>query len=166
MIINLQTSKDGTWFDFFYSKIDPQTMEPVYGDPIEGGPKMKIRNPTTFFQERAKTRKTEGKMVLNPKTRQMEKVVSEIELTAAEKQAENDDFADYVIQDIDGFKLDGKEIKCTREEKIEIMQIPIVSMFVRRCVEILQERGAIEEREEAKNLRTGSSSAKSKADPE
>ncbi len=165
MIINLQTGKDGSWFSFFYSKIDPSTMDVIYEDPIEDGPRMKIRNPVPFFKERSKNRKTKGEYVLNKKTRAMEKVVSELELTAAEKQAENDDFVDYVIQEVDGFKLDGKEIKGTRDEKIRMMEIPIVSMFVHHCVEILQEQGAQEEKAESENLSVGSSSAKTKLDP-
>ena len=166
MIINLQTGKDGSWFSFFYSKIDPATMDVIYEDPIEDGPRMKIRNPVPFFKERNKNRKTKGEYVLNKKTRAMEKVVSDLELTAAEKQAENDDFVDYVIQEVDGFKLEGKEIKGTREEKIQMMEIPIVLMFVHRCVEILQEHGAQEEKAESENLSVGSSSAKTKPGPE
>jgi hypothetical protein len=164
-VINLQTGKDGSWFSFFYSKIDSATMDVIYDDPIEDGPRMKIRNPVPFFKERSKNRKTKGEYVLNKKTRAMEKVVSELELTAAEKQAENDDFVDYVIQEVDGFKLDGKEIKGTRDEKIRMMEIPIVSMFVHHCVEILQEQGAQEEKAESENLSVGSSSAKTKLDP-
>ena len=70
-----------------------------------------------------------------------------------------------MIQEVDGFKLDGKEIKGTRDEKIRMMEIPIVSMFVHHCVEILQEQGAQEEKAESENLSVGSSSAKTKLDP-
>ena len=166
MIINLTTHKDGTWFPFFYSHMDSSTMEITYDDPIEGGPRMKIRNPVKFFQERVQDRKTKSEMVLNKKTRAMEKVVSNVELTPEQKKQENDDFADYVIDEIENFKLDGKVIKCDRKTKIEIMQIPIVSMYVNRCIEILQESGAKEEAVESKNSLTGSSSQKTKLGPE
>jgi len=165
-VINLQTGKDGSWFSFFYSKIDSATMDVIYDDPIEDGPRMKIRNPVPFFKDRNNKRKTKGEFILNKKTRAMEKVVSDLELTANEKQAENDDFVDYVIQEVDGFKLDGQIIKGTRNEKIRMMDIPIVSMFVHRCIEILQEQGATEEKEEGKNSLTGSISPKTKAGPE
>lgn len=149
--INLQSGKDGTWFDFFYSKLDTSTGDITYGDPIEGGPRAQIRNPAPFFQERAKLRKTESVMVFNKKARKMEKVVSEKELSHEERQKENEDAFDYMIQDLEGFKLDGKVIKNTREGKIAAMDIPIFAMFVNRCVELLQEQGAVEEKAETKN---------------
>ena len=151
-VINLTTHKDGTWFPFFYSRMDPSTMEITYDDPIEGGPRMKIRSPVQFFKERNEKRKRKSEFVFNKKTRGMEKVSSDIELTAAEKKNETEDFADYVIDGIENFKLDGKIIKCDRKTKIEIMNIPIVSMYVHRCIEILQESGAQEEVIESKNL--------------
>lgn len=167
MIINLQTQEDGTWFPFFYSRIDSSTMDIIYDDPIEGGPRMKIRTPGSFFRDRNQKQKKESEMVFNKKSRGMEKVVSLKELTPEEQKQENDDFVDYVIEDIEeNFKLDGKVIRCDRETKIKIMEIPIVSMYVYRCIEILQEKGAIEEKAEAKNLSTGSSSATTKPDPE
>lgn len=166
MIINLTTHKDGTWFPFFYSRLNPSTMEIEYDDPIEGGPRMKIRNPVQFFKERNEKRKTESEFVLNKKSRGMEKVSSNVELTAAQRKAENEDFADYVIDGIEDFKLEGKVIRCDRKTKIEIMNIPIVSMYVHRCIELLQESGAQEEKAESKNSLTGSSSQKTKPDPE
>lgn len=151
VVINLQTQKEGTWFPFFYSRIDPSTMDAIYSDPIEGGPRMKIRNPVSFFKERNESRKKEAQYVLNKKSRAMEKVTSAVDMTQAEQKKENDDFADFVIQDIENFKLDGKIIKCDRKTKIEIMEIPIVAMYVQRCIEILQSEGAVEEKAESKN---------------
>jgi hypothetical protein len=151
MIINLASQKDGTWFPFFYSRIDSSTGEIIYDDPVEEGPRMKIRNPVPFFKERAETRKRSTEYVFNKKSRGMEKVSSDVELTPAQRKKENEDFADYVIDGIENFKLDGKVIKCDRRTKIEIMNIPIVSMFVQRCIEMLQESGAQEEKETAKN---------------
>jgi len=165
MIINLKTQKDGVWFPFFYSKIDPSNLEITYGDPIEGGPRMKIRNPIALFKERTEKRKTETQFVLNKKTRAMDKVVSEVELTAKQKKEENEDFVDFVIQEVEGFKLDGKIIKGTREEKTGMMELPVISMFVARCIELLQESGTEEEAVETKNSLTGSSSRTIKPDP-
>lgn len=164
MIINLSTNKEGVWFTFFYSHIDPDTLDVVYGDPIEGGPRMKIRNPIQFFRDRNDTRKTSSEIVFNKKSRGMEKIISEVELTPKQKKQERDDFADYVIEEIENFKLDGKIIKCDRKTKIEIMNIPIVSMYVNKCITILQESGAQEEEAERKNLSTGSSSQTNKLD--
>ena len=166
MIIDLKSHKDGTWFPFFYSHLDPSTMEIIYDDPVEGGPRMKIRNPTHFFRERNESRKRKSEFVFNKKTRGMEKVSSEVELTAAQRKAENEDFCDYVIDGIENFKLDGKVIKCDRKTKIEVMNIPIVSMYVHRCIELLQESGAQEEKIESKNSSTGSSFPMTNPDPE
>jgi len=167
MIINLQTQEKGVWFPFFYSRVDSSTMDIIYDDPIEGAPRMKIRAPGSFFRDRNKNRKKESQMVLNKKTRAMEKVVSLKELTPEEQKQENDDFADYVIEDIDKeFKIDGEFIKCDRATKIKLMEIPIVAMYVYRCIEILQERGAIEEKKETANLKSGSSLMTTKLDPE
>ena len=64
-VINLQTNEEGTWFPFFYSRINVDTMDVEYDDPIEDGPRMKIRNPVDFFQERAQGRKTKSEFFLN-----------------------------------------------------------------------------------------------------
>jgi NACalpha-BTF3-like transcription factor len=141
-------------------------MEVIYDPPVEGGPQMKIRNPIHFFKEREDNRKRKSESVYNKKTRAMEIVSSDVELTAAQRKAENEDFCDYVIEGIENFKLDGKVIKCNRETKVEIMNIPIVTMYVHRCIELLQESGAKEEAEQPKNLSNGSSSRKTKLDPE
>ncbi len=163
-VINFQSLKDGVWFTFFYSKLNTDTMDIGYGEPIEGGPQAQIRNPTPFWQERARSRKTETELVFNKKARKMEKVVSEKELTPEEKKKETGDFIDFLIQDLRGFKLDGKAIKATREDKIAAMEIPLFSMFINRCVELLQGMSATEE--DAENLKIGSSSKTAKLDPE
>ena len=150
-VINLQTNEEGTWFPFFYSRINVDTMDVEYDDPIEDGPRMKIRNPVDFFQERAQGRKTKSEFILNKKTRSMEKVVSDIELSAKEKKAENEDFADYVIIEAEGFKLNGKVMKNTRGDKVAAMKLPLVNMFVNKCVQDLQSQSAVEEKADSKN---------------
>lgn len=166
MIINLKSNKDGIWFPFFYSHIDTSSGEVIYDDPIEDGPRMRIRNPMSFFKERASARKKTSEFVLNKKTRAMEKITSDATLSADEQKAETADFIDYVIQDIEGFKLDGKEIVCNRQTKLEIMDILLVSMFVHRCIEIMQSEGATEEEIEGKNSQAGLSLKKIKPNPE
>jgi hypothetical protein len=156
-IINLQSGREGTWFNFFYSDLDLSTGDITYGDPIENGPRAKIRNPTPFFQEREKLRETESSMVFNKKARKMEKVISNKELTKEERQKENDDATAYMIQELEGFKLEGKVLNNTREDKLAAMEIPIFAMFVNRCVELVQKQAAVEEKIEEKNSLTGSS---------
>lgn len=165
-VIDLMDVKEGTWFDFFYSKLNADTMELTYSDPIENGPRAKVRSPTPFFEERAKFRKTESAMVLNKKSRAMQKVVSDKELTPEERQKESDDMRDYIIQEVDGFKLSGRVMKNTREDKLKAMRMPLFSLFINHCVELLTEQGAKEEKAESKNSLTGSVSPKTKPDPE
>lgn len=150
-VVNLNSGKQGVWFPFFYSELDVDTMDIKYGDPIENGPRAKIRNPTPFIQERAETRETVSEMIFNKKARKMEKVTSEKELTSQERKAENEAMIDYMIQDVEGFKLDGKVIRNTKADKIEAMRIPLFSMFVNKCVSDLQKQSAEEEKEEQKN---------------
>ena len=164
--INIDTMDEGRWFDFFYTKIDPNTLEPIYGDPIENGPRMRLRTPVELFRKRANSRKTEKKYIHNPKSRKMELVESEVELTPEQKKKENDEFVDYVIQDLEGFKLGGKVIKGTLKEKVKMMENPLVSMFVQRCIQIMQESGIQEAEEESKNSSTGSSGKKTPPEPE
>lgn len=165
MIINLKVQKDGEWFPFFYSTLNPETMEITYSEPLENGPRMKIRDPVPFFKERTTDRKKVTEWVLNKKTRAMEKVTTETPLSAEEQLAENDDFADYVIVGVEGFKLEGKEAECTREDKIAMMSIPMISMYVNRCITLLQESGVQEEKDEVKNSSTGSRSKTTKRVP-
>lgn len=166
MILDISTAEDGRWFTFFYSRLDPNTLEPVYDDPIENGPRMKIRNPTPLWRERNEKKKKRKEYVLNPKTRGMDVVESDVELTAAQKKAENEEFVDYVIQESEQFTLNGKEIKGTLQEKVKMMENPLISMFVQRCIQILQESGVQEAEAQPKNSLTGSSSLMTVLDPE
>ena len=163
--IDIQTDdEEGRWFPFFYSKFNSSTGEIEYGDPIEveneeDGPRMRIRNPVSFFEDRNKNKKTRTKYVVNSKTRGMDAVTEDVPLSAEEKKKEEDDFRDFVISGIENFKLNGKLLTCDRATKIEIMKKPIVSLYVHRCIEMLQSSGVVEEKTEKK---TSSSSLSSK----
>lgn len=167
MILDIDIANEGKWFTFFYSHIDPNTLEIIYDDPVENGPRMKIRNPVSLFRKRADNRQTVGEYKLNPKSRQMQYVEREKDLTPAQKAKENEEFVDFVIQEVgEGFRLGGKEIEGTLKEKVQMMENPLISMFVQRCIQILQESGIQEAREEEKNLSTGSSFQTINPDPE
>ena len=165
IVIDLLDVKEGTWFAFCYSKLNTDTMELSYGEPIENGPRAKVRSPAPFFEEHAKNHKTESTMVLNKKARAMEKVISDKELTPAQKQAESDDMVDYLIQEVDAFKIKGRVMESTRKDKIEAMRLPLFSMFINRCVVLLNEQSVVEEKETSKNSSTGSSFPMTKPDP-
>jgi len=165
MILDINTADEGQWFTFFYSHLDPNTLEPIYDDPIENGPRMKIRNPASLWKDRSQKKKQKKEHVFNPKTRAMDMVSSDVDLTAAQKKAENEEFVDYVIQDVEQFTLNGKEIKGTIAEKVKAMENPLISMFVQRCIQLLQESGVQEAEAESKNSLPGSGSRTTKPNP-
>lgn len=151
IILDIDDNSEGRWFTFFYSNIDPNTLEVIYGDPIEGGPQMLIRDPAPLWREKSDKRKKEKKIVPNPKTRGMCVVEDEIELTPAQKKAENEEFCDYVIQGVKGFTMKGKEIKNTVADKVKLMENPQVAMFVQKCIQDLQKLSIQEKQTETKN---------------
>lgn len=148
MFVDLQVS-EGEWFPFQNSKIDPLTGEPVFDDP-DTEAKVQIRSMTPFFEERIAKRKRQTEHVMNPKTRQMERISYYAELTPEEARTERDDAFDYAITGIAGFK-DSKtkqEITCNRENKIALMKVPVFDRFFARCQQMLASYG-IKEKEEA-----------------
>jgi len=166
MLINLEIDQ-GEWFPYFGSRIDAATGDIVYEEPSSDA-KVKIRPMGPFIEDRVSNRKRQVEHVLNPKTRQMERVSYYPELSTTELKTERDDTWDYVIQDWEGFKdaKTGKEIECTRANKIALMKLPVFDRFIARCQQLLAESGVQEAEEQGKNSLTGSSSRKTKPDPE
>lgn len=166
MLINLELDQ-GEWFPYFGSRINTASGDIIYDEPSSDA-KVKIRPMGPFIEERVANRKRQVEHVLNPKTRQMERVSYYSEPTAVELKAERDDTWDYVIQDWEGFKdaKTGNEIKCTRTNKIALMKLPVFDRFIARCQQLLAESGVQEAEEQGKNSSTGSSSKKIKPDPE
>jgi hypothetical protein len=166
MLINLELDQ-GEWFQYFGSRIDSSTGDVIYDEPATDA-RVKVRPMGPFIEERVANRQRQTEHVLNPKTRQMERVTYYPELSAAELRAERGDVWDYAIQDWEGFKdaRTGQAIKCTRENKIALMKLPVFDRFIARCQQLLAESGVQEAKEEEKNSSTGSSSAKTKPDPE
>jgi len=164
-VVNLMSGKTGVWFDFFYSELNADTLEITYGEPMKDGPRAKIRNPMAFLQDRAGSREQESEMWHDKKARNVKKVVSEKVLTAMERKAENEDMIDYMIEEVEGFKLDGVIVKNTKKGKVDAMKTGLFAMFINRCIELLQKQSAVEEVEEAKNSSTGSSLQTTKPDP-
>lgn len=166
MFVNL-SQNEGEWFPFQNSKIDQLTGEPVFDDP-DTEAKVQIRSMTPFFEERISKRKRQVEHVMNPKTRQMERVVYYADLSVAEAKAERDEAYDYAITGMEGFKdsKTGKIIECTRENKIALMKVPVFDRFFARCQQILASSGIKEREEEEKKTSTNGSASLTNADPE
>jgi len=164
MFIDLSTN-EGEWFPFQNSHIDPLTGEPIFDDPVTDA-KVQIRSMTLFFEERIAKRKRQTEHVMNPKTRQMERISYYSELSVEEAKAERDDAFDFAITGIEGFKdsKTGQIITCTKENKIALMKIPVFDRFFARCQQLLSSSG-VKEKELEKNLPTGSNFVTSNLDP-
>jgi hypothetical protein len=153
MLFNLETN-EGEWFPFQNSTISPSTGEPVFDDPVSDA-RVQIRSMTPFFEERIAKRKRQTEHVMNPKTRQMERITYYAELSIEEAKAERDDAYDFAITGIEGFKdaKTGQIITCTRANKLALMKVPVFDRFFAKCQQVLASSGVKEQ--ESKNLVSG-----------
>jgi len=153
MLFNLETN-EGEWFPFQNSTISPSTGEPVFDDPVSDA-RVQIRSMTPFFEERIAKRKRQTEHVMNPKTRQMERITYYAELSIEEAKAERDDAYDFAITGIEGFKdaKTGQIITCTRANKLALMKVPVFDRFFAKCQQVLANSGVKEQ--ESKNLVSG-----------
>lgn len=134
---------EGTWFKFFTSSVDATTGEIIYDDPLEDAAEFRIRSSKKFYEGKLDTRKWESSMVLNPKTRRMEKVTSLKELSTNEIKKELEDLYDFAITGIRNAFWDeeGKEpIECTKEDKAKLKDIGVFDRFLNRAWQIIEEQ--------------------------
>ena len=144
----------GDWFDFFESRIDIKTGEITYDDPKPRTGRVCLRNMQAFLRERQRNRKKTYEVVLNLKTRGMEKIES-TEQTAEEEAQERDDAMDYAITDFQDFYDKKKNlIECTRENKLKLLAIPVFDRFIARCFEMQQNVSKIQAQVTEKNSPT------------
>jgi hypothetical protein len=149
MFIDLDQT--GERFQFFHSTVNPETEEIIYGDPLPDV-WVELRPTTAFFEERNKGRARKVEHILNPKTRQMERISYYPELTGEEQAKELEDAYDYAILNFVGFTdKAGNDIPCTRENKIKMMRVPVFSRFVMRCLKVIGASEAEAAKEEEKN---------------
>ncbi len=135
--IDKQTA--GEWFPFFGSEVlEDGTIR--YFLPNQEAGKFQIRQATVEILDIIK-KETQGTrrvdFVPNPKTRQMERVVS-FDQTPEQEKKEREMLWDYIIMGWEGIK-DGKEneIAVTTENKMKLLNIPVFMRFLSRCLEIL-----------------------------
>ena len=140
----------GDWFDFFESRIDIKTGDVTYDDPKPGTGRICLRDMGVFMRERRRNRVKKTKFVQNTGTRAMEQI--ELLQTAEEEAQERDDGFDYAITGFeDFFDAKGKPIKCTRENKLKLLAIPVFDRFVARCFEMQQNASKIQAQVTEKN---------------
>ena len=171
MLLNLG-APEGERFEFFTSKINPQTGDIEYDAPVRDPETgecawVSFKNPQVFWEERLKNRKKKVEHVLNQKTRQMERITYYDELSPEENERERADFWNYVITDFGLFKdaKTKKDIDCTPENKAAMGKLPVFHRFANKCFEIMEESRIIQAKDEEKNLSSGLSNQKKKAHP-
>lgn len=141
-IFDVEAGEQGTWFPFFNSRLDLSTGEFAYDPPEPDAAEFRIRSTVPFWEERRKGRKRESKMVLNPTTRQMERVSYYPDLSPEEEGKEQDDAWDYAITGIKkAFWSPGNPIECDRESKLKLIKIPSFLWFANRVFQLLAEAG-------------------------
>ena len=166
MFFDLEAT-EGEWFPFIGSHIDLVTGDIQYDEPVPEV-RARVRPMAPFLEERLAQRKKCVEHVMNPKTRQMERISYYPDIPPEQEKEERDDVWDYVITGLEGFKdkKTGKEIECTRENKLKLMKIPVFERFIARCFELLANTGIDESKALEKNSSTGGSSQTTKLPPD
>ena len=143
----------GTWFPFFTSKFDLTNGEIIYDLPEEGAAEFCFRSPNPFWEEARKERKKESKMVVNPQTRQMERVSYDADLSVEAEIKQRDNSWDYVITGMKNarWKTDGPEIKCTRENKLKLLKNAQFLRYANHVLELILDTGTKQAEARAKN---------------
>jgi len=152
MIFDLEQA-EGERFQFFTSSVDPATGKITYDDP--GDAWVELRPMQPFFEARMEKRKKITEHVINPKTRQLERISYYPDLAVDEAKKERDDAWDYAITGFGNFRdKHGNEIQCTRENKLKMIKNSMFARFCDRCFEIMINSGVMKE-EEKKISSTG-----------
>ncbi len=129
--------KQGDWFDWFESEIDMESGKVIYRDPEPETGRVCIRPSRQFYLEQQDKMKKKSEVVLNPKTRGMERIEYFETLTGKEQQESRDDLIDYVVTGFDRiFDSHGNKIECTRENKLKLAANPIFDRFIAKCMDM------------------------------
>ena len=150
--IDLDNQDEGTWFKYQESHFDEKKGEFVFDPPVSNA-RVKVRQIAKFLSEQLSKRKKAAEMVLNPKSRRMERVSYYDDLTPEQEQKEFEDAYDYAIIGLENFKnkKTGEVIECTRENKLALIKIPAFDRFLGRCFKVLSGFEGEEKEEEEKN---------------
>ena len=147
MRFDLSEEARGEWFKFFRSEVK-ESGEVIYLEPEEDAGRVCIRigDPKTIDEIGRKTQKKVSEWVFNPKTKGMERGTY-FDQTPEQAQKERELIWDFALQDWENLlDVNGKEIPCTLENKMRMVNIPQFSRFVGRCLQLIS--GAQEMSEE------------------
>jgi len=151
MLFDLDESQ-GEWFQFFMSRVDPDTGEIIYDEPVQDA-RVQIRSMATFFEERIGARKKVVEWKVNPKTKMNERHSFYPDLSYEEMKKEREDAWDYAITGLEGFQdaKTKKPLVCDRETKLKLMKNPVFDRFIARCLQLLAESGVVQKEDLEKN---------------
>jgi len=150
--IDFDAVEEGEWFQYQDSHFDHEKDEFVF-DPPNSDAKVRVRRTNDLISKQVSKRGRVSEIVLNPKSRQMERVSYIKDLTFEQEQKEMDDAFDYAITGLVGFKnkKTGAVLECTREVKLALMKLPAFDRFIGRCLRILNGMESARKEEEEKN---------------
>ena len=139
MRFDLSGESEGVWFRFFESEVG-DNGEMTYLEPKEDAGEVCIRamDADVMKDIKSKTSKLVEKIVLNTKSKAMERIQYE-EQTPDQKEQESEMVWDYVIQDWRGIlDKNGNEIPCTSLNKRLIMKKSLQFVwFAARCLHLV-----------------------------
>jgi len=143
----------GERFQFFRSEL-LEDGEPEYFDPEPDEPchvTLRLADPDKVEEIHKLTRTPTTDWVLNPKTRGMERC-KDFDQTPEQRKVERELIWDHAIVEWEGV-LDkhGKVVECTIENKIRMMNVPVFSRFVSRCLQLISGEIAEKKEEQRKN---------------
>ncbi len=151
MPFDMEKLNEGEWFRYFGSSIG-ENGEITYFEPEPDAERVCLRpiGSEELNKIHSQTRKKQKEFVLNPKTRQMERVSYE-DQTSEQERVEFGMFWDYMITNWELKDEKGESIPCTKENKIKLMSHPPFARFITRCLQILNSSKKQQEEDKEKN---------------
>ena len=154
--IGISPTQEGDWFPWCESSVDIPTGTSAFEEPKDGAVEFLMSSPVPYWEERAKARKKESTFVLNPSTRRMEKVTSDVPLTPEQEREEADGMWKRCVG---GSRkpVEGKVeiIPLSDEDKLTLSKVPKFQRWAKRVFDILSGEVAREKEEAVKNSSAG-----------
>lgn len=138
MRFDLSKSEQGEWFTYCDSSIN-NDGEVIFADPEPDAGRVCLRLADAEILDNiySKTRTKSVEHILNPSSRQMERLAF-VDQTPSQEKLEREMVWDFAIVALDGIlDKDGNEIECTLSNKLALMNIPRFARFVGRCLKQL-----------------------------
>lgn len=140
MDIKLNNNSTGAWFPYFASRQDEDGAitylppDPASKDRVFINPPLTVEQLEAIY---ARTRTRKSEFVINPKTRQMERVTY-FDQSPEQMRQEFEEIFCVIIGEYELTDADGAKIPVTRESKIQLMRHPEFARYVNRCLQMLE----------------------------